>query len=76
MSAKTITIESLLEGKTYRSDSRHLEGVIKSAEKSDVWYGSDFQAYTICVRPTYTVGNTSINRWKDFYATIAVKVSD
>lgn len=76
MSALTYTIESLLVGKTYRSNSRHLEGVIKSAEKSDAWYGREYQAYLILVRPTYTVGNNSVNRWKDFYATIAVRVSD
>lgn len=76
MSALTYTIDSLLVGKTYRSNSRKLEGVITEAEMSDTWYGSDFQAYTVKVRPTYTVGNTSINRWKDFYATVAVKVGN
>ncbi len=76
MSALIYSIESLLVGKTYRSEKRHLEGEIKSAEKSDAWYGADFQAYTICVRPTYTVGNLSPKRWHDFYATIAVRVKD
>jgi hypothetical protein len=74
MSALTYTIDSLLVGKSYRSNSRHLEGVIKEATPHDAWYGNEYQAYRILVRPTYTVGNTSLNRWKDFYAVVAVKV--
>jgi hypothetical protein len=74
MSARTYTIDSLLVGKTYRSEKRHLEGVIKEAEPHDAWYGSEYQAYRILVKPTYTVGNTSLNRWNDFYAVVAVKV--
>jgi hypothetical protein len=76
MSALTYTIDSLLVGKHYRSKTRHLEGEIKEAQPHDAWYGREFQAYRILVRPTYTVGNTSVNRWKDFYAVVAVKVRD
>ena len=73
MSAKPYTIETLLEDKYYRSHSRRLEGTIQEASKSDVWYGSDFQAYKIRVRPTYSVGSFLS---QDFWATIAVKVGD
>ena len=74
MSALTYTIDSLLVGKTYRSKSRGIEGEIKEAQPHDAWYGSDFQAYRILVRPTYTGNSISLNRWKDFYAVVAVKV--
>jgi hypothetical protein len=69
MSAKPYTIASLLEGKHYRSHSRHDEGTILYAEKREsVWYGSDFEAYAIEVRSTRGI--------KNFWATVAVKVSD
>jgi hypothetical protein len=69
MSAKPYTIISLLEGKNYRSHSRNNEGVIIHAEKRDsVWYGSEFEAYAIEVRPPWGTPN--------FWATVAVKVSD
>ena len=78
--ATTYSIENLLEGKFYRSHSlarKGKSGIIYSAEKSDTWFGSDYQAYTICVRPQYssTSGKTT---WSgsDFYATIAVKVGE
>lgn len=74
MSALKYTIDNLLVGKSYRSNSRHLEGVIAEATPHDAWYGSEFQAYRIRVRPTYTVGNTSPNRWEDFYSVVAVQV--
>ncbi len=72
MSAKPYTIESLLEGKHYRSHSRRFEGIIQEASQSEVWYGSDFQAYKIRVRPTYSVGSFLS---QDFWATVAVKVN-
>jgi hypothetical protein len=79
MSIKTYSIETLLEGKVYRSHNRRgLEGIIQNAEKrSSVWCGENFEAYTIQVRPQYssTSGNTLFNG-KDFYATIAVKVGE
>ena len=65
MSALKYTIDSLLVGKTYRSRSRNLEGVITHAEKRDaIWYGEDFEAYAIEVRPTHGI--------KNFWATVAV----
>ena len=43
--ANLYTIENLLIGKTYRSNS--LEGKIVSAEKHGAWYGRDAQAYLV-----------------------------
>jgi hypothetical protein len=74
MSARTYTIDSLLVGKTYRSKSRGIEGTIKEAEPHDAWYGSEYQAYRILVKPTYTGVSISPKRWNDFYAVVAVKV--
>lgn len=74
MSALTYTIDSLLVGKTYRSRSRGIEGVIQEAEMHDAWYGNEYQAYRILVKPTYTGVSKSLNRWNNFYAVIAVKV--
>jgi len=74
MSALTYTIDSLLVGKTYHSKSRGIEGTIKEAEPHSAWYGNEYQAYRILVRPTYTGNSVSLNRWKDFYAVVAVKV--
>ena len=69
MSAKAFTIESLLEGKHYRSHSRHDEGTIVYATKREgIWYGENLEAYAIEVRPTRGI--------KNFWATIAVKTSD
>jgi hypothetical protein len=69
MSAKAFTIKSLLEGKHYRSHSRHDEGTIVYATKRDgIWYGENLEAYAIEVRPTRGI--------KNFWATIAVRVSD
>jgi len=74
MSAKTYSVESLLEGKHYRSNSRKLEGVIQDAElRGGVWYGENFNAYLVRVRPTYVKGELPQN---DFYATVAVKVGE
>ena len=69
MSAKPYTIASLLEGKYYRSHSRHDEGTILHAEKRDsVWYGENFEAYAIQVSSARNIAN--------FWATVAVRVSD
>jgi hypothetical protein len=69
MSAKPYTIVSLLEGKYYRSHSRHDEGVIQYATpRPAIWYGEGFEAYAIEVRPTRGI--------KNFWATVAVKVGD
>jgi hypothetical protein len=68
MATKLYTIQDLLIGKTYRSNSRHFEGEIISAEKRDgVWYGDNTEAYLIEI-------NTRTLRNK--FATIAVKVGE
>lgn len=74
MSALTYTIDSLLVGKSYHSKSRGIEGTIKEATPHDAWYGNEYQAYRILVKPTYTGVSKSLNRWNDFYAVVAVKV--
>jgi len=74
MSALTYTIDTLLVGKHYRSKSRHLEGIIQDAESHDAWYGSNYQAYRVRVRPQH---GDSIKSWgKDFYAIVAVKTGE
>jgi len=70
MSANVYTIESLLVGKTYHSKS--LKGEIISAEKSDVWYGTDTESYRVQVRPHYSA---PLNL-KDTYRTLAVRIGD
>jgi|APGre2960657373_1045057.scaffolds.fasta_scaffold67895_4 hypothetical protein len=72
--ANLYSIETLLEGKLYRSQKRRgLEGLIQFAEKrSDVYY-DNAEAYLVKVRPTYTGSGIFRN---DFYATIAVKVGE
>jgi hypothetical protein len=74
MATRKYNIVDLLDGKAYRSHSRKIEGVIVWAEpRPSIWYGENYEAYLIKVRPQYTVG--SLLR-KDFYATIAVKVGE
>jgi hypothetical protein len=74
MATKAYTIADLLEGKYYRSLSRHKDGIIQYAEKRDnVWYGENFEAYVVKVRPHYEAGKLLQN---DFYATIAVRIGD
>jgi hypothetical protein len=69
MSAKPYTIESLLEGKHYRSHTRHDEGTILYATKREgIWYGENFEAYAIEVKATRGIGN--------FWATVAVKTGE
>ena len=66
MSANVYTIESLLIGKTYYSNS--LKGEIIDAEKtSAVWY-ADCDTYLVQVRPHHS--------FKDTYRYLAVKTSD
>jgi len=74
MSALIYTIDNLLVGKTYYSKSRGIEGTIKEAEPHSAWYGSEYQAYRILVKPTYTGVSISPKRWNDFYSVVAVKV--
>ena len=74
MATKAYNIADLLEGKYYRSLGRHIDGIIQYAEKRDgVWYGENYEAYLVQVRPTYKGDGIFRN---DFYATVAVKVSD
>ena len=69
MSALTYTIDNLLVGKHYRSRSRHDEGTIIHAEKREgIWYGEGLEAYVVEVSSTRSI--------KNFWATVAVKVSD
>lgn len=66
MSANVYSIETLLEGMSYRS--RRVEGIVLSAEKrDDVWY-DNAQAYLIRVRPSHG--------FRDTYATIAVALPE
>lgn len=69
MSAKAYTIEDLLVGQYYRSHNRHDEGTILHAEKREgIYYGENLEAYAIQVSSKRNIAN--------FWATIAVKVSD
>jgi hypothetical protein len=66
MSANVYTIENLLVGKTYRSNSVH--GEIISAElNNEVWY-KDCDTYFVQVRPHNSI--------KDTYRYLAVKVGE
>jgi hypothetical protein len=74
MATKKYSIVDLLDGKYYRSDSRNIDGVIVWAEaRPEIWYGENFEAYTIKVRPNFVKGNLP---QKDFYSTVAVKVGE
>jgi len=66
MSANVYTIESLLVGKSYRSNS--VQGEIISAElNNNVWY-KDCDTYFVQVHP--------YNSIKDTYRYLAVKVGE
>ena len=68
MATKLYTIESLLVGKNYRSNSRHFSGEIVSAKaRPAIWYGDKTEAFLIEVR---TGG------LRNKFATIAVKVGE
>jgi hypothetical protein len=74
MATKAYSIVDLLEGKYYRSLSRHKDGLITYAEKRDnVYYGEGFEAYLVTVRPQFELGKPF---HADFYATVAVKVGE
>ena len=69
MATKLYTIEGLLIGKTYHSNSRHFSGEIISAEpRPEIWYGDNTEAYLIGVNYKGSV--------RTKYATIAVKVGE
>jgi hypothetical protein len=68
MATKLYTIENLLVGKTYRSNSRHFEGEIVSATpRPAIWYGDNTEAYLIEV---------NAKGLRNKFATIAVKVGE
>ena len=68
MSAKLYTIESLLVGKNYRSNSRHFSGEIISAEpRPAIWYGENTEAFVIEV---------NAGGLRNKFATVAVKVGE
>ena len=68
MATKLYTIEALLIGKTYRSNSRHFSGEIVSAEpRPAIWYGEKTEAFLIEIR---TGG------LRNKFATVAVKVGE
>ena len=68
MATKLYTIESLLVGKNYRSNSRHFSGEIVSAEKREgIWYGENTEAYVIEI---------NAGGLRNKFATIAVKVDE
>ena len=70
MSANVYSVENLLVGKTYYSNS--LKGEIISAEAtSKVWY-SESETYLVQVRPHYSA---PLNL-KDTYRYVAVKVGN
>jgi hypothetical protein len=64
--ANLYTVENLLQGKQYRSNS--LNGEIISGEKTDHWFGNDREAYRVLIRTPHS--------YKDHYRIIAVKVGD
>jgi hypothetical protein len=69
MATKLYTIQNLLIGKTYRSNSRNFQGEIIHAEpRPAIWYGENTEAYLVQVRVPHSL--------HDKYATIAVKVGE
>jgi hypothetical protein len=67
--ANLYTIEKLLEGKEYRSQT--LTGEIITAEKldqTDFWFGADKQGYRVLVRTPHS--------YKDHYRILAVQVGE
>ncbi len=68
MATKLYTIESLLVGKNYRSNTRHFSGEIISAEpRPAIWYGENTEAFLIEV---------NAGGLRNKFATIAVKVGE
>ena len=69
MATKLYTIEGLLIGKNYRSNSRHFEGeIINATPRPEIWYGENTEAYLIGINYKGSI--------KTQYATIAVKVGE
>jgi len=75
MSALIYTPSSLLEGKYYRSRSRHVEGIIQEATiQPQIWYGENTTAYRVRVRTQH--GDNPKSWGKDFYAVVAVRIEE
>jgi len=68
MSANIYTIENLLIGKSYNSNS--INGKIIDAKKDDraIWYGENLEPYLVEIQSPKSIHS--------FWRTIAVKVSD
>ena len=64
--ANLYTIERLLRGQSYRSNT--LNGEIIIAEKTDHWFGKGREAYRVLIRTPHS--------WQDHYRILAVKVGD
>ena len=64
--ANLYTIERLLQGQTYRSNS--LDGEIITAEKTDHWFGKGREAYRVLIRTPRS--------FSDQYRIVAVQVGD
>jgi hypothetical protein len=73
MSALIYTIPTLLEGKSYRSRSRKIEGIIQEATPAENVFYENAEAFRIRVRPTYEIGKLFR---EDFYAIVAVRVGE
>lgn len=56
MSANKYTVEGLLIGKAYRSQS--VEGIIQDAEPYDKAYYDNANAYRVRIRPTHGLSDT------------------
>lgn len=71
MSANVYSVENLLVGKMYRSNT--LEGEIIDAEKDNsVWY-SECDTYRVQVRPIYSAKGSYA---KDTYRYVAIKTGE
>lgn len=67
-------LSEALQGKYYRSKSRHIDGIIQYAERRDnVATPENVYAYVIQVRPQW---NGEGYPKPDFYSTLYVKVDD
>lgn len=73
MSALIYTIPALLEGKSYRSRSRKIEGIIQEATPAENVFYENAEAFRVRVRPNYEIGKFL---QEDFYAIVAVRVGE
>ena len=76
MSSRVYSIQDLLVGTYYRSQSRHIDGTITHAEKREnVSYGEGYEAYLITFRAQHESGNAKAYG-REYHATVAVKVGE